>query len=57
MKGSRLHKVSDPPFGRHAFALCLCSQAYEGMADGSEKAQVIRWQAEEKIQDLDPEEV
>jgi hypothetical protein len=29
----------------------------EGIADGSEKAQVIRWQAEEKIQDRGPEEI
>jgi len=29
----------------------------KGWPDGSEKAQVIRWQAEEKIQDLDPEDV
>jgi len=38
-------------------SLYACTTNREGTADGSEKAQVIRWQAEEKIQDRGPEEI
>ena len=39
-------------------SLYACAGNYrEGITDGSEKAQVIRWQAEEKIEGHDPKEV
>jgi hypothetical protein len=45
-----------PAFCWRNFPLCLSGHSCEGYRDGSKKANSIRWQAQEEIQDRDPKD-